>query len=360
MKFIRRTTCVAVCSVLFLTSCSSINQERSNNANYEYRREITQSKSEMVSTIAVVDDSVIYQTIESGKTTYYTLDVPTNRTIELGTISNFVMDAGAAALFNDAIYFYVTVGADNGNLCNILYSLDLTKSEIVKISEDSVSAPLISIYSVPQGVLALKIQNLNTYFEPDPGETFVIADVSEDYLFVFTYKESLEQAGTYDYYLKRYSLADYTEDGVIKLESIKSYIEESRIGKMELIGNFVFFENYSNIGLVCKITNNNVIRILEEENLTLARSLEGNVTTCEVFYIRRSNEVLLLDLDSGEMRSFALFLPNDENIQTILSNLEKVIVKAKKYTDSKKNDIAESVYLYEYSDFIDMTSVATE
>ena len=367
MKFLNRVASITACVAMLLTACSSIDQNEFDSADYGYRRKILESRNEIVSSGVVVDDSFIYQTLGSGKTSYYILDVPTGKTNELGFISDFVMDTNARALFNNVLYFYVTVQDGNSELCNVLYSLDLGKTELAKVSEDHLSAPLLSLYSAPQGVLALKIRNGSAYFElvasevgscekmmiePDQGETFVIADVFDDCLFVFTYKNSPDQTDDFDYYLKCYSLDTYTVKRVIKLESIKPYIQESRIGTMELLGDYIYFENYSNLGLVCKISNNDVTKILEEENLVLSNNLEEDTDNYQVFYIRRSNDIRLLDLSSGRMDSITLPLPDDERIQVIFSNQESVIVKAKKYTDSKEAKNVESVYLFTYSDFL--------
>ena len=46
---------------------------------------------------------------------------------------------------------------------------------------------------------------------------------------------------------ERVALKDYSKDSTISLASIKSYIENSRIGTMKVMGEYIFFDNYSNI-----------------------------------------------------------------------------------------------------------------
>lgn len=237
-------------------------KEDLDNVSYKFQREIPQAKDRLINTVILIEDTIIYQTIESGATTFYSLDIPSNKVNEFGTIPNYVLDTGATALFDKLLYFYVTIGTEDEKLYNVLYSIDISTSKMEKLSEDDTSAPLLSLYSVPQGILALKIQDKKTCFnlvisedgpcsktilEADPDETFVIADVFGDYLYVFAYKNSPTNDEEYDYYINKYLLKDYSKDSTISLASIKSYIENSRIGTMKVMGEYIFFDNYSNI-----------------------------------------------------------------------------------------------------------------
>ena len=124
-------------------------KEDLDNVSYKFQREIPQAKDRLINTVILIEDTIIYQTIESGATTFYSLDIPSNKVNEFGTIPNYVLDTGATALFDKLLYFYVTIGTEDEKLYNVLYSIDISTSKMEKLSEDDTSAPLLSLYSVP-------------------------------------------------------------------------------------------------------------------------------------------------------------------------------------------------------------------
>lgn len=374
MKNIIRGVSAFIFLVVFLASCSSREQGGIDDSAYEYQRDLLQSRDELISTVAFIKDSMIYQTIGNGETSYYSLDIPNDELIELGTVSDFVMDTGASVLFDDDIYFYVTVD-DGDTKKNVLYFTDSDGSEIVKLSEDSDCSPLLSLYSVPQGVLALKLSDSRSWFElvvsengacddvileAASNETFVIADVAGDYLFVLTYRNNNFSEEGYEYYIRKYLIKDFSEAEVISLQPIAAYMSESRIGTMKIIGNYVFFENYSNIGTLCEIFGETVEKIIQEEDFVYADGLANNADTYDIFYTRRTNEAYLFDHTAGEILPFTLALPDDYSIQIIFSGEDCILVKAKKYDISNRETACEKIYLYDYSAFVEMASTANE
>ena len=374
MKKAKRGVFVLICLMLFLTSCSSVEQGNTDNSAYEYQRELSQSQNELISTVAFVENTMIYQIIRDGETSYYSLDIPNDELDELGTVSNFIMDTGAVATFNGAVYFYVTV-EDKGTRKNVLYSTNNDGSGIVELSKDPNCSPMLSLYSVPQGILALKVNDSKSWFElvvseygvcnnivleSTPDEAFLIADVAGDYLYVLTYKTSNRNGETNKYYIRKYLLEDFSEAGIVSLQPISSYISDSRIGTMEIIGDYIFFENYSNIGALCKISNGDVEKIIEEEDFVYADGLIGNPDAYDIFYIRRTNEAYLFNREEGEILPFTLELPDDFSIQIIFSGENGILVKAKKYDTSRWETTSEKVYLYDYSGFVEMALAANK
>ena len=103
-----RNACIVFC-LLLLTACSSGTVGKSKTAGYQYRNTIPDSNSHAVSAMGLVDGSLLYQVLDTGRSSYYLLDIASDSVRELGAVTNFVMDTGAEAFFNGSLYFYVTV-----------------------------------------------------------------------------------------------------------------------------------------------------------------------------------------------------------------------------------------------------------
>lgn len=362
-----RNAGIAFCLLLLLTACSS---DAVGKTKYPSCNTIPQSKSYAVSAMGLVDGSLLYQVLDTDKSSYYLLDIASGSVRELGAVTDFALDTGAEAYFGGSLYFYVTVQETDGSLCNVLYAWEKDASEIVKVSEDRSSAPLLSLYAVPEGVLALKVnEEGNTCFEmvvsgegpcstvlleAPPEEAYVIADVFEDHLYVFAYELSALSPESYRYFIRKISLRDYSEAAVIDLEAVRPYIEESRIGRMEIFGDYLFFENYSNIGLICRIQGDGVTKIAEEADLVQAKTFSGREESREFFYIRRTGDLFLFDRAAGELKPISLTLPNEEKIQVVFSDGNRVSIKAKTYSGLRITRPTEKVYTYEAHGLMEM------
>ena len=367
-----RNACIVFCLLLLLTACSSDTVGKPKSSGYRFRNTIPQSRSHAVSGMGLVDGSFLYQVLDTGKSSYYLLDIASGSVRELGTVTNFDMDTGAEAFFGGSLYFYVTVQEADGCFCNVLYAWDTDASEIEKVSEDRLSVPLLSLYAVPEGVLALKAnEEWNTYFEmvisgegpcstvlleAPPEETYVAADVFEDHLYVFVFEKSAPSPESYRYFIRKISLKDYSEVAVFDLESVRPYIENSRIGRMEVLGDYLFFENHSNVGLICRMQGDGVTKITEERDLVPAKTFSGREADREFFYIRRTCDMLLFDRASGELKPISLTLPKNEKIQVVFSDGNWAAIKAKTYSDLKILRPMEKIYSYESHKLTEMLS----
>ena len=134
---------------------------------------------------------MLYQTVEIGSSTLSILDLATGKTIDIGTITNYIMDSGSSVVVDDSIYAYITTSDENGKPQNDFYRIGYSNLALEKISTDKKSAPIISLYQTPTEILALKTDGTKTYFEKidvrngdaeeilvsPSGETFVTADV---------------------------------------------------------------------------------------------------------------------------------------------------------------------------------------
>ena len=133
-----------------------------------------------------------------------------------------------------------------------------------------------------------------------------------------------------------------------------SRMEDSRIGRMEVFGDCLYFENYSNTGLLCRIEGGGVTESAEEEDLVPAKTFSGRESDQVFFYIRRTNDLLLFDLAAGELKPISLTLPDEEKIQVVFSDEDRVTIKAKTYSGLTIIKSKEKIYSYKSQELAEM------
>ena len=335
----------------------------SNEDNPQTLKQISFSPKTTTNTISVVDNQMLYQSIEIDSSTFSILDLATGKTIDIGTIANYIMDSGSSVVIEDSIYTYITTSDENRKPQNDLYRIEHSNLELEKISTDKKSAPIISLYQTPTEILALKTDGTKTYFEKidvrngdaeeilvsPSGETFVTADVVDATLFVFAY--STDSNGDYQYFIRKYTLNGYKEVGLIKLDNIKEYISKARIADMEIMGNYFYLINYSGIGIIGEINDDDTVSKTHEiSDLTYLTSDEDSGTS--LFYVRKTNTYYIFDNGKGELTGRELTFKNGYTIRTMFSDDENVVVKTKADTENKIDRYHEEIYVFRYDDLI--------
>ena len=70
----------------------------SNEDNPQTLKQISFSPKTTTNTISVVDNQMLYQSIEIDSSTFSILDLATGKTIDIGTIANYIMDSGSSVV----------------------------------------------------------------------------------------------------------------------------------------------------------------------------------------------------------------------------------------------------------------------
>lgn len=352
-------SCMIVLS-LFLASCAATG---ANSNDTSAVMQLTFSPDSTTNTIAIVDNKMLYQTIDMNSSTFYVLDLLENKTTEITTLSNYVMDSGSAVVSGDLVYKYITVADDNGQPQNELYRISCSDFSMERIFVDKECAPLISLYQVPSGLLALKISDSKTYFdlfaesnqssdvvlEAPKGESFVTATVSDNTLFVFAYAE--DSNGGYDYFIRKYTVDGYNEMGIISLDNIEKYITQARIAEMDVLGDFLFLNNYSNIGLISSINEDGSVSACHEIS-SIARFPSDAKNQNALFYVRQSDTYYVFDTVSGDLQQMELSVDNGYLIRSMFADGENVVVKTRISRESKMEEYNEEIYVFEYTDLL--------
>lgn len=311
-------------------------------------------------TIAVLNHHMLYQTMDMGSSSFYIFDLLKNTTTRIATISNYVMDSGSTVIIGDTVYFYITESNAEDQLQNVLYCINCSDLSMKRLYEDGACAPLISLYQSPFGILALKATDSNTYFdlynesmqiptvvlEAPQGETFVTAAVSNNILFVFAFSGNSDEG--YSYFIRKYTLDGYEPIGIIMLENIQQYISQARIAEMAILGDYLFLNNYSNMGLISSINKDGTVSTLHEmPDIAILDSETENETT--IFYVRQTNKYYVFNTVSGDLQQSELIMDGEYLIRSMFADSDRVVVKTKPNYESKSDGYSEEIYVYEYS-----------
>lgn len=352
-------SCIIVLT-FFLASCAA---PGANSNDTSAIMQKTFSPTSTTNTIAIVDNKMFYQTIDINSSTFCALDLVNGKTTAITTLSNYVMDSGSAVVSGDSVYKYITVADDNGYPQNELYHISCSDFSMERIFVDKECAPLISLYQVPVGLLALKISDSKTYFdlftesnqssnvvlEAPKSETFVTATVSDDTLFVFAYAQ--DSNGGYDYFIRKYTLDGYDEMGVISLDNIEKYIVQARIAEMDVLGDYLFLNNYSNAGLISVINEDGSVSS-QHEISNIARLPSDIDTRNALFYVRQSNTYYVFDTISGDLQQMELSIDNGYLIRSMFADGNNVVVKTRINYENKMEEYNEEIYVFEYNDLL--------
>lgn len=349
-----------VAMLFFLVACSATGST-SDKTQAIIQRSF--SPDSATNTIAIIENKMLYQSIDTGSTTFFVLDLHNNETTKIGTISNYVMDNGAVVVIGDSVYTYITISDEEGQTQNVLYRLCYSDMSMEQLYVDKVCAPLISLYRVPSGFLALKVSDSKTYFdhfnesnhssntvlEAPKGETFVTATVSDDTLFVFAYAQN--STGGYDYFIRKYSLDGYNALGVISLDNIEEYIAQARISEMDIWGDYLFLNNYSNTGLISIIAEDGSVSAQHKISNVAKLTLDAEDRD-SLFYVRQSSTYYVFNAISGDLQQMELSVDDGYLIRSMFADGENVVVKTRINRESKKDEYKEEIYVFEYNDLL--------
>lgn len=324
------------------------------------------SSSYTTSTLAIIDGKMIYSELGNNGVTFFSLDIGSNKRTEIGSIPEYVMSANCAQLPDNSLYLYVTVEDEDGDRTNNLMQIDYVGGQLKCLSSDNKCSPMIELYGTQQELIAIKVsasgdgENWIEILDPESGkvldtinapeqETFVVGAVAGTELDVLSYRE-LEQ-GNYSFFIKQYDLDSLQEFGTISLDNIQDYISEARIGEFERIGNYLYFENYSNKSLIAEINEDEVEEIMQEDDLALVSGNSDYTVQDATFYVRRTDRCFSFDPDTGVTKDIDLDLPASDNIRSIFTDGEQILVKTKQSSEVKQMESKEHLLLYDSSTF---------
>ena len=139
--------------------------------------------------------------------------------------------------------------------------------------------------------------------------------------------------------------------GVISLDNIEKYIVQARIAEMDVLGDYLFLNNYSNAGLISVINEDGSVSS-QHEISNIARLPSDIYTRNALFYVRQSNTYYVFDTISGDLQQMELSIDNGYLIRSMFADGNNVVVKTRINYENKMEEYNEEIYVFEYNDLL--------
>ena len=296
------------------------------------------------------DGTLLYYQQENGTVTFYTFDSLKKQISEIGSIERYVLDTGVTAMLEDSLYFYAGILDSQNEIRNTLFSIDLSNKTISSHENPDLSLPGINAYSFGDSIATLKNKRdgnvIETYldfyniknetWEKRLSNEFNEVDKTGSALYVMYSDENnlyfiqdiYTNQGKCDRYLIQYDRS-FSEKKKIPLQGeLLDFIENSnaRIVELKIWGDYLYLRDLSGSGFLGKIEAEGIDELKTSRKFICAASLYPD--SPPVFFIRDSNMVFVLDVNTGELSEFTLKARDGHSISQIWSTDNGIFISA--------------------------------
>ena len=355
--------CLLLALFLLLSGCSQISKTRN-----VISIDLTNKPDKAVK--AFVNGKLV--TFHYDTQQFYVMDPETGAETEMCGPGNWGIVPPSFVYADGKYYTYIT----NRDEETILYEFDVEKPSVTPVPGSNCRdvSPMLYINRTPNGILQLKAPRVEsgrtTYFDLlhlDTGETELVLQAPGDGFFehASVYGDTLYvlagRNGSSNDVLQLYDLEDYHLIKEISLDpDVSSYINQTRIYVMEVLGDYVYFENGSFQGMIGKISDDAVTKVLERDGLIAAVCYDRSEQTKErLFYIKdedgNSTECIMLQLDTGELHSFNVKMKDKHYISYIVVDGDRLLLSEGKVSQNKLINDTYIVHIYNYHDFVNQS-----
>lgn len=303
--------------------------------------------------IAIIDNKLVYSYIQEDDSLaigYY--DIETNTEADLVNIENFYISSGIPTVIEESVYFPVTLKTNEHRILKI----DLNDNSVeVLISEynsnlyDSISSMNKKIYILSSNMEDNNSQiNFIKSYDTITEEIKVLIQKESNqgkYINLF----SCNNENLYFMYSndKNVVIDAYNSNGKkVKTlhfdDEIREKILTDSIAQFYYFNDFIYLRTYSDYGIIGKVENDFVKKLMILPKLRIAYNCSNINGLYYVFFIRESNELFILNLQSGKFNIKNLALSSNESIRNIVSDGSNLCISVldeniNEYYKTKKN-----------------------
>lgn len=336
IKSIKYYFVLVITYCVILTGCSNTETfEFANGRETLQATTVTLKRNNLRTYIEQYQAKLFYMEIDNNIADFYVYDFCSKENRKIYTICDFALKGTSKTLIDDKLYFYVSI-YQHDNLQNILYVMDFSANDMQIVSENSYSQKLIPLTEYNGKLLALQ-RNISdngvndTFIETinDRGESKKIAlqNNSNNNLYSELHQLLyLDSNGTFLYIVEKEMIGSEVKYYVVKYDTDFRLLEKINITNLFIdyeitdnIGTFYAFKDffcitdYSNNTIICKIYKGNILVLLCDSDIEYVESCSGN-TSSEFFFHRGTNDIYVLDTQTGEMQIRNYNLNNDSSV----------------------------------------------
>lgn len=292
--------------------------------------------------IAVINDSIFlveYEARLRNEYAIYRYNSNTNERIDIGSVSNFVMTYGRPVQHNNSLYIFIASMLEN-QIQNNMYCIDLSKNTLTKLFTSRDDYPLSPVSATDDEVLFLGMNHTDEYLISshisklndsksdsvqliekrfsvlNGGEILINFAVNNNNIYILSMVNQDDKiTHVIDIYDNKYNHLSR-----LKLDSeFGDLYTNQKVTKFYVAGRFIFLRTTSN-GFVGEIQNNKVMVRKVDPRLDMAYKPCGSYENECVFYVMRTTELYVLNLDSGEIKELPWEYNTDHVINLVLAN----------------------------------------
>ena len=278
--------------------------------------------------MALHQNKLLFMEMGTHEFCYYVLDLETFECKKIKTIRNASYQSGNSVLVGDKLYFSVNAKEK--------YVMDFFTDTVKRASYVPKDAVLLTEYDGSLLVRRKDPSEKNTDFieainENGEAVPFVLNNnIKMQPICLSGYGETLSaiEKGENKYYFTRYD-RDFKMTECVELTKLFSEFEiEESIGSFSAFGNCFFISDFSNNAAVCMVKQGELSVLLFENGIMKIEDFSGN-TSRALFRCVNTNEILSLDMQTGEIRSLSLTFetPTDSVESAWVYNEHLLLVK---------------------------------
>ena len=295
--------------------------------------------------IALENDEIIYAEINEENINYIQRSSSGKSKI-IGETNNFLMSMKQSAFSYPYLYFYVSrFDEDADDTCNDLLRINVQSQNVDSFVHKDNSIPGISTYIFDGKIVTIKnvlIDNMTkTYidcFNTDTcnwskymeceinnstGQGEAIYGICANQQNLFILHDICNSRTDFRSYLEVLDKEFHIVKTIEIDDSLHDYVLSSFISDMQAYEDYIYFYNASNYGLLARAENDGIKEIYKERNFEIAPNTSSNQP---LFYIRRTNLVLLFNVENGSLSEIELNVKNEYTIKTILCDNDSCFI----------------------------------
>lgn len=364
IKSVKRYFIILLVCCAVLTGCSSTQISESANGNVTLQATTaTFEKDNLRTYIEIYQTKLFYMEIDNNIAEFYVYDFQSAENKKISTISDFALKGTSNTLIDNKLYFYISTykGSD---LENVLYVMDFSTNNMEIVSQNSYSQKLIPLTEYDDQLLALQ-KNVSgsgtndSFIESitDSGESKQIALQNSDDTTSNTESQQplyIDNNGIYlctigkeikdsdvKYYFAKYDSDFNLLEEVDITNLFIDYEITDNIGTFYAFGNFFCITDYSNNTIICKLDKGNISVLLCDTDIEYVKNCSENISS-EIFFRRGTNNIYVLDTQTGVMQIQNYDLDNDFSVIRCVLSYDDYLMIVKKPLSQEDN----TEYLY--------------
>jgi hypothetical protein len=285
--------------------------------------------------VILTDEEVIYSDLSDAGYLVGKYAIGEQSFRDIGRLENFYMSSGMPVIANNTVYMSVTLS----NLSHVLLKLDTSTdslSSIPVVGADSDPLDSLAVMGDKVFILSHKRAEDGSYistirsFNDVEGETVclelemqdnsgqVISAFSCDEENLYAFVEDASES-TVERYVNVYD-SDFNVVQSLRIKNDSKIRHDNNIAQMYILGNYIYSRDYSDFGILNRISDGVLEPVLGTEGLRFSYNARNTDNTAYLLFLRGESKYYILDASTDSWLEGELALNEKESIRNAISD----------------------------------------